>query len=91
MAKIRELSLGHRVAVKYGRVSGLSYREIGRQIGFNHSTALRNHKKIVSTGSVSKQDGPGRPSKFDERGERKICRVARRLRFSTLMTFVADV
>ena len=91
MAKIRELSLEQRVAVKYLRESGLSHRVIGRQIGCNHSTALKIYKKIVYNGSVSKQDGPGRPSKFDERGERTICRVARRLRFSTLKIIVSDV
>ena len=89
--KIRELSLEQRVAVKYLRESCLSYREIGRPIGCNHSTALKIYKKFVSTGSVSKQDGPGCPSKFDERGKRTICRVARRLRFSTLKTIVSDV
>ena len=79
------------MAVKYLRESGISYREIGRQIGCNYSTALRICKKFVSTGSVSKQDRPGRPSKFDERGERTICRIARRLRFSTLKIILADV
>ena len=91
MAKIRELSFEQRVAVKYLRESGLSYREIGRQIGCHHSTALRIHKRFALTGSVAKQDRPGRPSKFDERGERTICRAARRLRFSTLKTVVSDV
>ena len=91
MAKIRELNLEQRVAVKYLRESDLSYRENGMQIGCNHSTALNIYKKFVSTGSVSKQGRPGSPSKFNERGERIICRVARRLRFCTLKTIVSDV
>ena len=72
MAKTQELGLEQRVAVKYLRESGLSYREIGRQIGCNHSTGLRIYKKFVSAGSVSKQGRPGRPSKFDERGKNNL-------------------
>ena len=48
-------------------------------------------EKFVSTGSVAKQDRPGRPRKFDGRGEGTICRVARRLRFFTLKTIVSNV
>ena len=59
MANIRELSFEQRVAVKYLRESGLPYREIGRQIGCNHSIALRIYKKNVSTSSVSKRADQG--------------------------------
>ena len=89
MPKIRELSLEQRVAARYLRESGLSYRDIEKQVGCHHSTALQIYRKFVTTGSNEGKERPGRPNKFNERGERLICRAARRLKFSTLKTLVS--
>ena len=90
MAKVRQLSFEESL-VDILRESSLSCREIVRHNGCHHSTALRIHKQIVSAGLVAKQDRPGRPNKFDERGERKICRAGRRLRFSTVVSSDLDL
>ena len=84
MVKTRELTESERVAIEYVREAGHSFAEIARQVGCSKSGAFKVFKSIVKTGSIVKQPRSGRPRKFLERGERAICRVARKLRFGTL-------
>ena len=73
-----------RVAIEYLHEAGHSFAEIARQVGCSKSGAFKVFKSIEKTGSIAKQPRSGRPWKFLERGERAICRVARKLRFGTL-------
>ena len=79
MPKTRELSNDERLAIKYLRESGLSFRKIGEQLNCHHSTALTIYNRFVSSGSVAKKARSGRPSKINERGERIVCRAAKNL------------
>ena len=72
MVKERELSYEERLTVKILRETGLSFPKIGIIVGCHHSTAF-----------VAKLQRTGRPKKYDERGERAMCREAKRLRFDT--------
>jgi len=91
MPKTRELSNDERLAIKYLRESGLSFRKIGEQLNCHHSTALKIYNRIVSSGSVAKKARSGRPTKINERGERIVCRAAKKLRFRTLTEIVEEV
>ena len=91
MPKTRELSNDERLAIKYLRESGLSFRKIGEQLNCHHSTALKIYNRFVSSGSVAKKARSGRPSKINERGERIVCRAAKKLRFRTLKEIVEEV
>ena len=73
MVKERELSYEERLTVKILRETGLSFPKIGIIVGCHHSTAF-----------VAKLQRTGRPKKYDEQGERAMCREAKRLRFDTL-------
>ena len=84
MVKERELSYEERLTVKILRETGLSFPKIGIIVGCFHSTALRIYKKFERTASVAKLQRTGPPKKFDEWGERAVCREAKRLRFDTL-------
>lgn len=53
--------------------SGLSFREIGRRIGKNHSVVSRFLKDVDGYG---KKKSPGRPKILTDRVKRQICRVA---------------
>ena len=72
MPKTRELSFEQRVAARYLRESGLSYREIGKQVCCHHSTAVKIYKKIVFTGSVANKERTGCLNKFSKREENNL-------------------
>ena len=84
MVKTREFTESERVAIKYLREAGHSYSEIAKQVGCSKSGAFKVYQIIQRTGSIAKLPRSGRPRKFLKRGERAICRVARKLRFATL-------
>ena len=69
MPKTKELNFEQRIAVRHLRESGLSYREIGKQVGCHHSTTMKIYKKFATTGSVENKERPGHPKKFNERGD----------------------
>ncbi len=46
MVKLRELTECERLAVKHLRLSGLSFAEIGKQIGCSKSTAFNVYKSL---------------------------------------------
>ena len=85
------MSFEQRLAVRYLRESGLSYREIGKQVDCHHSTAVKIYKKFGFTGSVANKERTGRPNKFSNREETVICRAARGLRFSGLKIVISDI
>ena len=60
MPKSRELSFEQR-AVRYMRESGLSYHEIGKQVGLHLSTAIKSCKQFALTGSVANKERTGCP------------------------------
>jgi len=91
MPKTKELNFEQRIAVRYLRESGLSYREIGKQGGCHHSTTVKSYNKCATTGWVEHKERLGHPNTVNERGERVICRAARRLKFSTLKNIVSDI
>ena len=62
MPKTRELSHDERLAIKYLRESGLSFRKIGEQLSCHYSTSLRVYKQFVSSGCVEKKARNGRHS-----------------------------
>ena len=57
MARIREGSLEQTVAVKYIRNNGLSYLEIGREIGCSPSTAIKIFFSFFLVGYVEEGHG----------------------------------
>ncbi len=63
MVKLRELTECGRVAVKYLRLLGLSFAEIGEEIGCSESTAFNVFKKFEMTGSTEKPKRNGRSKK----------------------------
>ena len=69
MPKTKELKSEQQIAVRCLRESGLSYHEIGKQVGCHHSTAMKIYKKFATTGSVENKERTGRPNRFNERGE----------------------
>ena len=91
MPKTRELSNEERLAIKYLKESGLSFRKIGEQLNCHHSTALKTYNQYLSSGSIAKKARSGRPSKITERGERTVCRTAKTLRFGTLKAIFDEV
>ena len=84
MPKARELSHEERLTVKWLREIGFSFPKIAKLVGCHHSTALRIYRNFEATNSIVKLPRNGRPKKFDERGERVVCRTAKRLRFESL-------
>ena len=72
MPKTRELSFEQRVAVRYLREGGLSYREIGKKVDCHDSIAVKIYKKIILTGTVANKERTGRLKKFGNREERVI-------------------
>eukprot|EP00794_Sanderia_malayensis_P010159 gene10159-11199_t len=84
MAKKRELKFEERVAIINLRKTGLSFQKIAIQMGCNKSTACRIVKKYKLENSAEKGKRCGRPQKFFPRGERFVCRAAKRLRFENL-------
>ena len=84
MPKARELSHEERHTVKLPRETGFSFPKISERVGCHHSTALKIYRNFEATNSIAKLLRNGRPKKFDEQGERVVCRTAKRLRFESL-------
>ena len=79
MVKIRELDLEERLAITYLREAGLSYSEIGRQLGCSKSTAHKIFTNFEKTGAIAKQSRPGRPRKLTERVKKVVCSSGHKL------------
>ena len=84
MVKVRELSENEQVAIKVLCEAGHSFAKIARQVGCSKSGAFKFFRSIEKSESFAKLPITGRPKIFFERGERAICRIARKLRFATL-------
>ena len=84
------MSFEQRVAVRYSRDSGLSYREIGKQVCCHNSTAVKIYKNLFLLGQLQTRKEQGVYTNLAE-GKRIICRAARGLRFSSLKTVVSDI
>ena len=59
MPKTRELSNEERLAIKYLKESGLSFRKIGDKLNCHHSTALKIYNQLLSSGSIAKKQEVG--------------------------------
>ena len=66
------------------RKNGLSFRKIGAAVGCHHSTVMRICKRYEKSGYPDKLKRCGRPKNIDVRGERYVCRLAKKHRFSNL-------
>ncbi len=90
MTKVGELLSEERLTVKVLRQAGLSYPKIVEIVGCHYTTAMRIYS-FEDTWSIEKKKRSGRPKKFDERGDRAMCRVARRLPIESLRTISHEI
>ena len=66
--------------------NGLSFREIGAAVCCHHSSVIRICKRYEKSGYPDKLERRGQPKTFDVWGERYVCRLSKKHRFSDLKT-----
>ena len=86
MPKTKEFTNFERASVVNLRKNGLSFRKIGAAVGCRHSSVIRICKRYEKSGYPDKLERRGQPNKFDVRGERYVCRLSKKHRFSNLKT-----
>ncbi|CAG2202632.1 unnamed protein product [Mytilus edulis] len=65
------------------RSSGLSYKAIGRQMGYHYTVASRLVRKRIQTNNVKDLPRSGRPFVTSQREDRALQRLVRRMPFAT--------
>ena len=88
-----KLSLDQRGAIVALRDEGLSYEEIGKQVGCSKTATRLCYNKFKKTGSVTNRRRTGRPPKTDSRLDARIRRYSksdRRLTAVGIQAFVPN-
>lgn len=89
--KTCELSVATREKIIFLHNSGLSYREIGKQLNVNFSSVRYVIKKKKETGSTINKQRTGRPRKLDPRQRRAIIKESSKNPFLSARELAVDV
>ena len=79
----RRISEAQRWQIIGMRSSELSYKAIGRQMGYNYTVVSRLVRKHIQTNNVKDLPRSGRPFVTSQREDRALQRLVRRMPFAT--------
>ncbi|CAG2227594.1 unnamed protein product [Mytilus edulis] len=79
----RRISEAQRWQIIGMRSSGLSYKAIGRQMGYHYTVVSRLVRKHIQTNNVKDLPRSGRPLVTSQREDRALQRLVRRMPFAT--------
>jgi IS30 family transposase len=79
----RQISESQRWQIIGMHTTGMSFKAIGRQMGFHYAVVSRLVRKHTQTNNVKYLSRPGRPRVTSDRENRALQRLVRRMPFST--------